>query len=353
MLQRGFDPATAAVSLRLQCLPQIQFEVGTLKLTVGIRPGGSLKGTRTVGSWARVPVESTLQEVGYSLPEVRLRVVANGFLVLSASWIDNVYACGFTAAEACELLSDIDAHLRSQWQLHLKQADLEYMAHRGSIDLLADNACRHLTFKQVEVMNVLSHFVADDGGTKPDWDQCEEKMRNAYFRCQTWSLSRLSNEGKSKLLGNNILHLLRWLSPKWAWSGQLAWWISSTQKNLLWQRVVYKRQPGFSDEGNLRKRQEYIARLVLHQGCCSVAAKTLVSWSEHCDRQFYFPRPSPAALAIHCRGVSWLESLRLQALSVRGSIYAIDSRIKRGCPRVRWSERLVTAHVYVNKAITK
>ena len=137
--RRNVDPAVLAAVARHQLLVPIVICFGTFRATIGARGSGGLTGSKLAGLLARVPVESTFQELRGELWSCAFKApntdeVCDGSCprLAADSWVDNLYFFSSSVTDVTVNAELVASHLRDIWGLSIKPSSKQILLPFGT-----------------------------------------------------------------------------------------------------------------------------------------------------------------------------------------------------------------------------
>ena len=133
-LHRGVAAWLRAAIFMMQMCSCIRFSIAGCRRTMMMRGRGSLTGSRVAGCCGAAIVADMMAQISKIVRPYEW----GGSEFLIASWIDNLYAAGASAASACHRLIACANYLRSEWRLEFKPSSMRII---GSSRSAQDCSC--------------------------------------------------------------------------------------------------------------------------------------------------------------------------------------------------------------------
>ena len=133
LLLQGMEPALVGALGRFQLLTTVVVHVGSATCAIDGRSQGGLTGSFVALLLARVPMESSMAELGPSLHPCGLHLDRTELLI--ASYTENIYAVSRYSSSACVNIELFSKHLKDIWGLDIKGSSKEVMACKGANEI--------------------------------------------------------------------------------------------------------------------------------------------------------------------------------------------------------------------------
>ena len=327
---RGLPKQWCAALLRFQMLPVIELSVASLQLDIHSRFRGSLTGSRSAGAAARIPVECAVIECAR-------RSGHKGFLIggvnlTFATYVDNIFSAGDTAANAVKLLDGVAEYLKSQWSLDIKGSSREVMVVAGGDTTFQSR----FSWKKVTELFCLGHLISNNGSIKADWEATTQKVIGAFWaNAAHKSLRQTPLKERLRLVSRCCVPLIDFRNTRWPPTRSQCKREDALQRQLI--AILQRTQPRAGEEAGefFARRKRLATEVAKRSGTWSSRhIKRCLEWREHLMRTRN--QASWPAILLRHEDAEWLAIMR--SIQRQGT----GTRVRAGAPHARWEEAVLT-----------
>ena len=357
--KKGADVGLLGALGRHQLLTVVRIYVGTSCADVDGRSSGGLTGSLIALLLARIPIESSFDEL-----EVSLR--PSGFPVshtklLAAAYIDNVYAASRFVSGATLNIELFVKHLKDTWGLDVKPKSKIVLPARGATDLVTVGE----GWSVQTCMDILGWSIQSDGGLHAQWKALVPKLWGVFMRnLRQRGWQHLGVSRRFKLLDRAVRPIaLRALSA-WAPTPHYVDQLNKLQRRMAARVLNIFRYP-LEEWRSFRGRESRMAARQIEGTGSGWWARAWMrhslSWDSHLQRDwaeqlkvFETPNPGPqvyetvktqfswAAALVHYHDKTWFADRRIITPSRDGLRAAsrTGTRLNPGNVQTRWHDRI-------------
>ena len=356
LASRNVDITLLGAIARHQLFTCVAVRVGDSTAFIDRRSCGGLTGSLLALYLARIPVESSMDELGTSLETCAFRLEGNAFLSVS-SYVDNIYSVSSSSSGATLNLELFASHLKDQWGLEIKPSSKQCMSCRGA----DEREVVGRGWEVVDNMQVLGWSIQNDAGMALQWRTLVPKCWGLFFmnlRRPGWK--QLGMRRRLLILRRSIEPLILRALSAWGPSPKYVDSLNSLQRKMVSRILNVFKYP--SEEWRaFRSRVSRAATRAVESNCGGVWWGKLwmtrtISWDEHLRRDWaeqaqfwesgeFWHRKSMlswAASLSRFHAADWLSERRVFSFSWASSKLqsSTGTRKARGHVHLRWHDRV-------------
>ena len=172
----GVCPALCAAILICQMCPAIVMTLLGARSVITSRSSGGLTGSRLAGVAGHVIVLGVVCRRFRVWESNAFKIGLNSMLAV-ATWVDNIFAYSCSVRGALEILRDFEEQLCSVWGLAIKESSRKVLVCKGG-----DCSAIPEIWRSLASMNVLGHYIQNDGGARSEWLKIKPALWGIFWR---------------------------------------------------------------------------------------------------------------------------------------------------------------------------